>query len=438
MQISSQARVANEAQELRFATLAEWLAWQETLHSSEIELGLERCRRVAEAMGLLQPAYRVVSVAGTNGKGSSVAMLDLILRKAGYRVGCYSSPHLVRYNERVRVNGVEASDAALCLAFERINRARGDTSLTYFEFGTLAALDLFREATIDVAVLEVGLGGRLDAVNIVDADVALVTAIDLDHQNWLGPDRASIAREKAGIFRPGKPAACSDPDPPATLVEHAARLGTPLAVLGRDYHAEAQDGGWYWRAGDVQYHDLPHPDRFNECQIQNAAGVLMAIHRLAPLLPVPESAVRAALSEFRLGGRLQIIPGPVQYVLDVAHNPHAARMLARNLRKIPAAGNTHVIIGMLCDKDHPGFFRELMDIVDAWHVVSLPGSRGTASSVLVGELAQLGITQDVTAHDSVAAALAHVRPLTRTGDRVLITGSFLTVGAALEQLEGRS
>jgi len=268
---------------MRFNTLQEWLAWQEGLHFTSIELGLDRCMLVAKRMGLLHPSHAVISVAGTNGKGSSVSMLRGILNNAGYNTGSYTSPHLIRYNERICINGEEVSDELLCASFERIDRARGDVSLTYFEFGTLAAFDIFQRAGVDIAVLEVGLGGRLDAVNCLDADAALITTIDLDHQNWLGPDRESIGREKAGIMRSTAPAVCSDPNPPATILEHAAQLGTSLYMPGRDYEHHVTGNSWVWQSGKIHLGNLPQPSLYNPEQMANAAGVLMTLTLLSDL-----------------------------------------------------------------------------------------------------------------------------------------------------------
>lgn len=426
------------ANSVRFNSLDEWLRWQESLHATEIELGLDRCRQVAENLGLLQPPYAVISVAGTNGKGSSVGMLDSILRKSGYQVGCYTSPHLIRYNERIQINGKEASDLALCHAFERINTARGDISLTYFEFGTLAALELCRQAGVDIAVLEVGLGGRLDAVNILDADAALVTAIDLDHQNFLGDTRELIAVEKAGIFRAGRPAVCSDPNPPATLRDYATDIGACLTVYGSDFRTEQHSDNWDWIAEDGQWTGLPYPDPFNSCQIQNAAGVLMVLRQLQERFPVSADAVRQGLARFRVNGRFQILPGELQYVLDVAHNVQAARTLLQNLRHVPSDGRTHVIIGMLRDKDRRGVFEVLNEVADSWHTISLVNSRGTEAKLLTQELQDLNTGKPVTTHATMNAALAVVRAEAAPADRVLITGSFLTVGAALKLLEAKS
>jgi len=426
----------------RYTALCDWLAWQEGLHVREIDLGLERCQSVKKRMGLAPPAYRVISVGGTNGKGSSVAFLDAILHAAGYRVATYTSPHLLCYNERIRIQGEPVSDQQLCAAFERVDTARGATSLTYFEFGTLAALSLCEDANLDIAVLEVGLGGRLDAVNVVDADVALITAIGIDHVEWLGHERPAIAFEKAGIFRPGREAVCSDPEVPESLIDHAGRLGTRLSLLGRDYRYSVGDGSWSWASSDSAYLDLPVPGLTGDYQYQNAAGVLRAIEvLLGPDRPVPEAALREGLAAARLPGRFQIVmAGGLEYVLDVAHNPQAAEVLARTLRqhrsmsRRPAPAETHAVFGMLRDKDRQGFLARIQGLVDHWHVTGLPGSRGTAASLLAREVAALGGCGSITCYDGAEAALRGVQARARRGDRVLVTGSFLTVAGVLRSL----
>lgn len=419
----------------RFTTLDDWLVWQEGLHGREIELGLERCRAVAERLDLCRPRYAVVSIAGTNGKGSSVAMLDAILSAAGYKVGRYTSPHLVRYNERIRIAGEAASDAAICAAFNRIDQARGEISLTYFEFGTLAALDLFEREQVDVALLEVGLGGRLDAVNILDADVALVATIDIDHVEWLGSDRESIGREKAGIFRAGRPAVCSDPLPPASLVEHAAELNTDLRLGGRDYGYDADGRGWNWWSGKQRYENLPRPNLRGEFQLQNAAGALMVLEMLAPRCPVERTAIDHGLCHLSLPGRYQEFPGPVTWILDVAHNPQSARVLAETLKVQPIAGRTHFLAGMLRDKDIGGVFSIVKDLADSWHLASLPPRRGASAAQLHEQLEALHVTAPVFLHESVEAACAAMKKQARSGDRVLVFGSFLTVAGAARVLD---
>ena len=415
----------------RFKRLEQWLKWQEGLHFTAIELGLERCRQVAVNLGLLRPAHGVISVAGTNGKGSSVVLLDEILRAAGYRTGRYTSPHLLRYSERICVNGREIGAAELCAAFDRIDRARAGISLTYFEFGTLAALALFRAHQVEIALLEVGLGGRLDAVNVLDADAALITSIDLDHQQWLGDNRERIAREKAGILRNRAPAVCSDPNPPQAILDCAGALGAPLSLPGRDYFYAINGDHWDWRSATTELSDLPRPLRYSDFQVQNAAGALMLLDKIRPAYPVDRAAVQAGINRFRLNGRLQIIPGEVQKVLDVAHNPQAARALAENLRLIPCVGKTHILIGMLKDKDHRGVLKPLQAVADSWNIVSLAGQRGTPAPALMAELKSLGVSQPVRAFTAVKPALARLSRAARPGDRIVITGSFITVGEAL-------
>ena len=415
----------------RFKRLEQWLKWQEGLHFTAIELGLERCRQVAANLGLLRPAHSVISVAGTNGKGSSVVLLDEILRAAGYRTGRYTSPHLLRYNERVCVNGREIGADELCAVFERIDRARAGISLTYFEFGTLAALALFRAHQVEVALLEVGLGGRLDAVNVLDADAALITSIDLDHQQWLGDNRERIAREKAGILRNGAPAVCSDPNPPQAILDCAGALGAPLSLPGRDYFYAINGDHWDWRSAATELTNLPRPLRYSDFQVQNAAGVLMLLDKIRPAYPVDRAAVQAGINRFRLNGRLQIIPGEVQQVLDVAHNPQAARALAENLCLIPCVGKTHILIGMLKDKDHRGVLKPLNTVADSWNIVSLAGQRGASAPALMAELKSLGVSQPVRAFAAVKPALERLSRAARPGDRIVITGSFITVGEAL-------
>ena len=420
---------------LRFNRLEKWLKWQESLHFTAIELGLERCRRVANNMGLLKPAYNVISVAGTNGKGSSVTMLDKILRNAGYKVGRYTSPHLLRYNERICINGEEVSDSELCESFDRIDRARGDISLTYFEFGTLTALDLFRQHNVDLAILEVGLGGRLDAVNVLDADVALITSIDIDHQQWLGDNRESIAREKAGIFRNKAPAICSDPKPPQSLLDCADALGTPLSVLGRDFKLSTNHGFWSWNTDNVSLQKLPRPMQFCDFQLENAAGVLMVLEKIKHDYTVSIEHIKDGLSSFRLNGRMQFLPGRIPKILDVAHNSESVKVLVKNLSRIPCLGQTHLIVGMLKDKDHPEVFKVLNNIADSWNIITLTEDRGSDAKTLISELEILGIKENVTEYTSVGQALDKLEELAMIGDRIVVTGSFLTVGAALRHLD---
>lgn len=415
---------------MRFSSLNEWLSWQETLHPSTIELGLERVGRVLDTMGLRHPKHAVITVAGTNGKGSSVAMLESILRAAGYRVGTYTSPHLLRYNERIRIDGQMIDDESLCAAFERVDEARGDISITYFEFGTLAAFDLFARASLDCVILEVGMGGRLDAVNLLDADVALVATIDIDHAEWLGPDRKSIAREKAGIFRAGRPAVCSDPNPPSTLIDEAKRIGAHLHQLGHEYHFRREDQQWAWWSEQSRRDALPLPALRGASQLENAAGVLMALALIAGRLPVNQQQVRQGLLDVRLPGRFQVIPGAVIEIWDVAHNPESAQELAQTLRQMPCKGRTRAVIGMLADKDIAAVIRHMMAVIDDWYPATLSGPRGAQAQQLIEVLAQHGLPEvhgfaSVTeAHD---AALSDAMP----DDCVVSFGSFFTVAEVM-------
>lgn len=419
---------------MRFSTLAEWLAWQETLHPKAIDLGLERVRVVAQRMGLLAPAPVVITVAGTNGKGSCVALLEAILRAAGYRVGAYTSPHLMRYNERVRVDGQEAADADLCASFERIDAARGEVSLSYFEFGTLAALDIFQRARLDVAVLEVGLGGRLDAVNIVDADASILSSVGIDHREWLGDTREQIGREKAGVFRSGRPAVCGDLQPPRSVAEVAGSVGAHLLQLGADFQVEAAGPSWTWRSGADVLEGLPIPALPGEAQLRNAACVLTALRALASRLPVQRAAIEQGLRAVRLTGRFQRIAGPVETVLDVAHNPDSAQTLARLLTAQPCPGRTLAVFAVLADKDLAGILAPLGGVIDAWYLGGLTGPRARRVEALGEDLGRLlpGAvhSQHPTVAEAYAAAAVHAVP----GDRIVVFGSFHTVAEVLGRL----
>lgn len=415
---------------MRFSTLGEWLDWQEGLHPSKIDLGLERVRRVLQAMGLDRPGYGVITVAGTNGKGSSVAMLEQILLSAGYRAGAYTSPHMLRYNERIRVNGEEVDDERLCAAFQRVDQARASTSLTYFEFGTLAALQIFAEAGLDIVVLEVGMGGRLDAVNVLDADVALVTTIGIDHTQWLGPDRESIGVEKAGILRAGRAAVCADADPPRSLMEHAHKLGAPLHLIGRDYGVEASLQGWTWWCNTRRRHSLPYPRLRGAHQLRNAAAVLMVLELLAERFPVSAADIREGLISATLPGRFQVLDSHGLRICDVAHNPHAALVLAETLAALPCTGRTHAVMAMLADKDIGGVIRAMKPVVDQWYIAGLQVERGASAELLAAHLADNGVSA-VHASPDIASAWTHAEKAARQDDRIVVFGSFYTVAAAL-------
>jgi len=415
----------------RFDTLAEWLAWQDGLHPDRIDLGLERVAAVAGRMGLLHPGYAVVSVAGTNGKGSSVAMLESIYRSAGYRTGSYTSPHLLNYNERIRIDGREVADAGLCRAFERVDAARAGISLTYFEFGTLAALELFSTAGLDIGLLEVGMGGRLDAVNIIAADVALVTAVGIDHCAWLGEDRETIGREKAGIFRAGHPAVCADPSPPASLHRAAVEAGAPWYALGERYTHRRTGRRWHWQGWHGIHEDLPLPALAGERQLDNVSGVLAVAALLNDRLPVNRAALEQGLRAVRLAGRFQVFPGPPERILDVAHNPDSAGMLAGQLQARPAAGHTWLVLGMLADKDVGAYAAALDACVDNWCLASLDVERGLSAGQLQQRLTASGIRREIRLFDTVASALEHAVRQAGPADRIVVSGSFITVAQAL-------
>ena len=415
---------------MRFDTLAGWLAWQETLHPVEMDLGLSRVRLVHEALGCGgAPAFPIVTVAGTNGKGSTVAFAQSLLTAAGARTGTYTSPHLVHYNERIRIDGEPVPDRAIMTAFDRIDRARGGVTLTYFEFGTLAAIDVFRVAAVDAAVLEVGIGGRLDAVNLFDADAAVVTPIDIDHVRWLGPDRESIGREKAGIFRPGRPAVIADRDPPASLVAAAGRVGAPCLRLGRDFDAVPVGSAWSWRGPGQCLEGLPMPPLAGRFQLDNAAAALVALDAIGRL-PEPVNA-RRAIAATRLAGRFQILPGEVPVVLDIAHNPHAARSLAANLRASRPAGREIAVAGLLGDKDAAGVVGVMADVFDHWYVARPAGGRGGSAEALAGAVRGCGRGAPVEVCGDVPSALCRARGAARPGDRIVVFGSCYTIGEVL-------
>lgn len=388
-------------------------------------------RRVKHALGLA-PAFPLIVVGGTNGKGSTCAYLEAILGAAGYKTGVYTSPHLLRYNERVRIAGVEASDGDLVRAFERVDAARGETSLTYFEFGTLGAMLQFVDAGVDVAVLEVGLGGRLDAVNVFDADAAIVTSVDLDHTDYLGDTREKIGFEKAGIYRAGRPAICADPAPPASLVEHARRIGAGLRCVGSAFAAAREDGRWTYRGADLDWHDLPLPAMAGDFQLRNAAAALAVLEALRACLPVDAAAIRRGLASARLPGRFQRISAAPEVIVDVAHNAEAARALAASLRAQPAAGRTLAVVGMLADKDAAAVFAALADQIDAWWTCAPDSPRVRDAAALAAILREHAGGAPIRVQPDVNAALAEARGAARENDRILVFGSFYTVAAVLD------
>ncbi|KQQ62358.1 bifunctional folylpolyglutamate synthase/dihydrofolate synthase [Pseudomonas sp. Leaf127] len=417
-------------------TLDDWLAYLEQLHPSAIDMGLDRSRQVARQLGLTRPAPRVITVTGTNGKGSTCAFLAALLQAQGLKVGVYSSPHLLRYNERVQVQGEQASDAQLCAAFTAVEAARGGITLTYFEMGTLAAFWLFEQAQLDAVVLEVGLGGRLDAVNLVDADLALVTSIGLDHADWLGDTRESVAFEKAGILRAGVPALCGDLDPPAPLLERAAELACPLSLRGRDFDLSIEARGWHWQGRDRAGHPLELREvPLLDLPMENAALALQAYAQLD--LPWQADVLRQALRDARIVGRLdrRVVRWQgktLTLLLDVGHNPHAARFLAQRMAQRPLSAGRLAVFGLLSDKDLEGVVGELQGSIRHWAVAPLPTPRTRPVVQLQSTLQNLGA--NVTSYQDVAQALQAQCVEATADDEILVFGSFYCVSEALAWL----
>lgn len=429
---------------MRFDTLDEWLTWQEQLHPSRIELGLERVSAVHQALGAPRSPC-VVTIAGTNGKGSSVAMLESVLRRAGYRVGAYTSPHLLRYQERIRICGKEVEAEPLCAAFDRVDRARqqaaeGHTpiSLTYFEFGTLAALDLFQRADLDVALLEVGLGGRLDAVNCVDPDLVLLTTIDIDHESWLGSGRERIGAEKAGVFRHRVPVICGDREPPGSVLAAAERLEAPLKRIGIDFDIEPRgDGGWLFHSLSAGALSLAPLRLAGAHQASNAAAVLEALATLDQRLPTPFPIRRDGVSAALLQGRLQRFrpsrPNAPELLIDVAHNPQSARALAGYLRTHAPRGDRIGIVALLNDKPIDELLMPLRPLIQRWALCTLPPPRGVIATEIATHLQHSAERGDsISLHPSPPHALERVLTEACADDQIILFGSFLTVTAALQ------
>ncbi len=415
-------------------TLDDWLAHCERLHAQTIELGLERVRGVWQRLGARFDCP-VITVAGTNGKGSSCAMLEAILLEAGFRTGVYTSPHLVRFEERCRLRGEPADAADLIAAFADVEGARGDVSLTYFEFTTLAILLLLARSGLDVVVLEVGLGGRLDAVNLIDADCALITSIDVDHSELLGHTREQIGAEKAGILRTGRPAIVSDPVPPQSVIDRATEIDADLWLLGRDFNYSGDQQQWAWAGRGRRYAGLAYPALRGANQLVNAAGVLAALTALRPQLPVTAQAVRNGLALVELPGRFQVLPGQPVLVLDVAHNPHSAAALALNLDAMGFYPTTHAVFGAMADKDLAPMLARLDPLVDRWYFSDLPTPRAASGAALQAAWQGLTRRRDAGAalFASPMAALQAAAAAAQPTDRIVVFGSFYTVGGVLEQ-----
>jgi len=415
-------------------TLPAWLALLESRHAETvINMGLDRVRAVKERLALAF-SCPVIMVAGTNGKGSTCAMLESVLLRAGYKVGLYIKPHFLDFNERARVNGELASDDALVAAFNTVEAARGDTVLTYFEFTTLAIMRLLADAGMDVVILEVGLGGRLDAVNVIDADVAIVTSVDIDHTDYLGDTREKIGFEKAGIFRPGKTAICSDPVPPQSLIDHANAIGADLWLMGRDFNYAGDKQQWNYGGRSQRRNSLAYPSLRGANQILNASAVLAALEALKLELPVGAQEVRTGLVTVELPGRFQVLPGRPTVILDVAHNPHAAAALNQNLGNMGFHPYTYAVFGSMHDKDIDGVIAAMSEHVDHWCLATLPSPRSATASELAAKVQSVQpdrAERTINIFDDPGAAYANAISRAGENDRIVVFGSFLTVAGVM-------
>ena len=423
---------------MRFNTLDAWLEWQATLNPAEIDLGLERIDLVLQRLGLSkQFNCPLIMVAGTNGKGSVVAMLEAIALAEGHNVACYTSPHIRRYNERIRVNGKEVDDETLCQAFERIDQARGDSQLTYFEFGTLAAIEIFHDVSPDLVLMEVGLGGRLDAVNVMHPDVSVITTIDIDHTDWLGDNREAIGYEKAGIFRAKVPAVCGDKNPPNSLIKQAQDLGTKCYFNTRDFLVEKQLDHWRFKSDLLNLNHLPLPSLKGSVQLDNAAVSLMAIGLLDKTLNISEASIKQGLSHIKLNGRYQCIAQNPDVIVDVAHNVQAAESLANQLEVTKDQYNqTHAVIAMLADKEVESVIKQLLPVVDVWHCAGLESvPRGLSAKRMACTLEQVNTGVKLRAESTVKQACESAMREAGSSDRIIVLGSFYTVSDAMSYFE---
>lgn len=424
---------------MRFTTLDEWLSWQEGLNPAEIDLGLERVSRVLQQAGYADAfACPLITVAGTNGKGSVVACIEAIALAQGCRTGTYTSPHLLKYNERIRINGVDVDDLSLCQAFERIDRAREGIDLTYFEFGTLAAIDLFREADLDLVIMEVGLGGRLDAVNIMQPDVAVITTIAIDHTEWLGSDREAIGFEKAGILRSERAAVCGDADPPRSLLERAEKLGADLKLIGRHFRADRRGERWDFGFEGDGFEGLPLPALNGEFQLSNAATAIMALKSIKGF-QLSGEALRLGLEKVRLPGRFQKIMERPEVIVDVAHNPQAAAALKAQLSTHACGGDTHAVVAMLADKPVAEATGILSDQVDRWYTAGLASvARGLEAGDMAAAVERTASDVKLSAASTVATACEQALAAAEKNDRIIIFGSFYTVAEAMRYFASRA
>ncbi len=424
-------------------TLADWLSWQEKLHLSEIDLGLDRIREVAKRLNLLSPSFPIITVAGTNGKGSSVALFESILKAQGYKTGSYTSPHLIDYNERIKLDSANATDKLIVKAFEEIDKARTSLdkpiSLTYFEFGALAAMLIFKQQKVDIAILEVGLGGRLDASNLWDPSLAIITSIGIDHIDWLGDDREVIAIEKSGIMRKNTPVICGDLDPPRAIAKEAKRIGAQLYQINNDFSYQKNDNNtWNWR-GENDCYTLPLPSLAGEFQINNSATVIMGLIAINNLLKVDISNIKQGLKLASIVGRLQTIHQQPEWLIDVAHNPHAAKQLTKHLNSNPVSGKTIALFSMLNDKDIDQVISIMNLNIDEWHIVELEGSRSTKINDLEKIIIKHSPRKTVKTHQSFLDACKSLKSTSNLQDRVVAFGSFLVVSEvinACHQIDG--
>lgn len=421
---------------MHFDSLQGWLAWQESLHPKAIDLGLERVTRVFRALNPQAEKPPTITVAGTNGKGSCIAFLEAIYRAQGYRVGAYTSPHIVKYNERIKIDGQPVDDAQICAAFERIEAVRDDISLSYFEFGTLAALDIFRRSSVDVQLLEVGLGGRLDAVNIIDTDAAIVSSICIDHSDWLGETREAIGGEKAGIFRTNKPAIIGDPEPPNSLINCALDKHTHLRRIGCEFGYRKKSTSWDWFAGDKTLHDLPFPALQGEHQFRNASAILVAVDMLQKRLPVFEAAIKQGLSQVHLAGRFQLIAdSTVPVLLDVGHNPQAARTLLEHITTVYPNRTIHAVFAMMKDKDIKGVIDIMRPVIRNWYISPLQNPRAADPATIRAAFDALGVERVRSGFKDFSETFAAARAEAGQNHLILVFGSFFLVSEYLSRFE---
>ncbi len=411
--------------------LNDWLSFQLTLNPKEIELGLNRILNVWRKLGKPKPAKKIISIAGTNGKGSCVAILESILCESKYKVGSYTSPHLQTYNERIKINRTNSNSNDLCIAFSEIEKARGDTPLTFFEFGTLAAILIFSRAELDIAIMEIGLGGRLDAVNIIDADVAIITSIGLDHTEWLGKSTEQIGEEKAGIMRTGRPIVFGSINMPLSIEKKAKFLGAKLYRNGFDFHSLEDKTSWNWYSKKQSLINLPKPSLMGSYQIQNAATSLEAVNLLSKVFPVEESHIHAGLKKISLNGRFDVHQRKCKWILDVAHNLEATIELINQFKKLDSNGNVHAVIGIFKDKPISKILLCASAVITHWNMIDMSDhDRGSSASNLIKKMPSAA-TKNINTWDNVDTCLKHVEKLTLEDDIVLIFGSFVTVGRAL-------